>query len=86
MKLEDIFSGELELTASERGYLNLALSELYMTGKARDHFKGHKSRDLMQSVGQKIASLRLTKMVTPDGKRLVSVEEHDEIVQKLCTK
>lgn len=81
MKLEDTFKGELELTASERAYLEHALTDSYMRGGWCP--PGHNKRDFMKGVMAKVYSLKLHRMVTPDGTKLVSVEEHDKIVAEL---
>lgn len=77
-KLEDIFAGLLELTASELAYLRHALAELYMRGGWCP--KGENRRDFTNRVSEKLGTLKLDRMVTPDGSRLVSVEEHAAIV------
>ncbi len=80
-KLEDIFAGTLELTASELAYLRHAVAELYMGGGWCP--KGESRRDFMKRVNEKLGALKLDRMVTPDGSRLVSVEEHTAIVADL---
>lgn len=80
-KLEDVFAGTLELTATERAYLYHALTELYARGGWCP--EGEDRRDLTRRVHEKIGTLKLYRMVTPDGSRLVSVEEHDAIVAEL---
>lgn len=80
-KLEDIFTGSLELTASERAYLHRALEDHYMRGGWCP--KGENRLDLMRRIGDKLGALKLDRMVTPDGSRLVSVEEHAAIVAEL---
>lgn len=84
-KLEDIYAGLLELTSRERSYLAAALIEYYMQGAQNFLFtKGEDKLDFGMRVGAKLgAALKLTQMVTPDGTRLVSVEEHGAIVAKL---
>jgi hypothetical protein len=81
VKLEDIFAGTLELTASERAYLRYAVVELYMSGDCAP--KGVNRRDFTKRILEKLNILKLDRMVTPDGTRLVSVEEHDAIVAAL---
>ncbi len=80
-RLEDLFAGAVELTASERALVLHALTEWYMRGGA--NFPPHNRRELYKSVAGKLSGLKLHRMVTPDGSRLVSVEEHEEIVAKL---
>ena len=80
-KLEDIFAGPLELTASERAYLHRALEDHYLRGGWCP--KGENRRDFMTRVSEKLGVLKLDRMVTPDGSRLVSVEEHAAIVSEL---
>jgi hypothetical protein len=80
-KLEDMFTGPLELTASELAYLRHALAELYMRGGWCP--KGENRRDFTTRVNAKLSALKLDRMVTPDGSRLVSVEEHTAIVAEL---
>ena len=80
-KLEDIFVGALEFTASELAYLRHALVELYMHGGWCP--KGENRRDFNKRVLEKLSRLKLDRMVTPDGSRLVSVEEHAAIVAGL---
>jgi hypothetical protein len=77
-KLEDIFAGSLELTASERSYLHRALEDHYLRGGWCP--KGENRRDLMLRVSAKLGALKLDRMVTPDGTRLVSVEDHAAII------
>jgi len=77
-KLEDIFTGQVELTASELGYLRHAITELYMNGSWCP--KGENRRDFAMRVLAKLGVLKLDRMVTPDGNRLVSVEEHTAMV------
>jgi hypothetical protein len=79
MKLEDIFAGYLELTASEVSYLHHALQELYMRGGWAPN--GKDKRELAKSVSAKLNNMKLFRMVTPDGSRLVSVEEHKELYE-----
>jgi len=79
--LEDVFSGHMELTASERAYLKHAVQELYMNGGWAP--KGVDRREIAKRVFDKLGSLRLTQMVSPDGSRLVSVAEHDAIVAEM---
>lgn len=81
VKLEDIFTGQLELTASELAYLHHAITALYMRGGWCP--KGENRRDFTKSVSEKLGTLKLDRMVTPDGSRLVSVEEHAAIVDEL---
>jgi hypothetical protein len=76
--LEDIFSGFVELEASERAYILHALSEAYMNGGWLP--VGRQPGELMRSIGEKLGVLKLTKMVVPDGSKLVSVAEHDALV------
>ena len=80
-KLEDIFTGSLELTASELAYLRHAVAELYMCGGWCP--KGENRRDFAKRVNEKLSTLKLERMVTPDGSRLVSVEEHAAIVAEI---
>lgn len=80
-KLEDIFVGPLELTASERGYLRKAVEDHYMNGGWCP--EGEDRRDFARRVLAKLSALKLDRMVTPDGTRLVSVEEHAAIVAEL---
>ncbi len=68
-----VFAGHVELTASERGYLGTALSELYMSGGYRGIGDG---RRLRHEVLAALGNLRLDKMVSIDGTRLVSTLEH----------
>ena len=83
-RLEDIFSGHVELTATERGYVLAMLDEAYLSDQPptpaaepdRRSFHGRIVRKL-------IGALRLERMVTPDGSRLVSVEEHAQLVASL---
>jgi hypothetical protein len=77
-KLEDIFAGPLALTATELAYLRHALAELYMRGGWCP--KGENRREFTKRVNEKLSALKLDRMVTPDGSRLVSVEEHAAIV------
>jgi len=78
MSREDIFAGQLELTVSELAYLRHAIAELYIYGGWCP--KGKNPRDFMKLVDAKLGTLKLDRMVTPDGSRLVSVEEHTAIV------
>ena len=80
-KLEDIFTGTLELTASELAYLRYAIQELYMQGGWCP--AGENRRDFAKRVSTKLGVLKLKRMVTPDGSRLVSVDEHAAIVAEL---
>lgn len=77
-KLEDIFTGSLELTASERSYLLSALGDHYLRGGWCP--KGENRRDFMMRISAKLGALKLDRMVTPDGTRLVSVEDHGDLV------
>jgi hypothetical protein len=79
--LEDIFAGRLELTASERAYLLHAVSELYVRGGWAP--KGKNRREVAEGISKKLGALKLERMVTPDGSRLVSPEEHASIVDAL---
>ena len=81
-KLEDIFAGPLELTASELAYLRYAVAELYMRGGWCP--KGENQRDFAKRVNEKLGTLKLDRMVTPDGSRLVSVEDHAAIAAELA--
>lgn len=78
MKLEDIFSGQLELTARELSYLRYVITEAYARGGWCP--AGTNKRTFHKELLAKLSALRLSRMVTPDGTRLVSVEEHDAIV------
>lgn len=78
-ELEDVFVGTLELTASELAYVRYALNNQYMQG-GWPCPKGGSRRELVQRVGTKLSALKLERMVTPDGSRLVSVEEHAALV------
>jgi hypothetical protein len=78
IKLEDIFAGPLELTATELAYLRCAIEEHYMRGGWCP--QGENRIDFARRVGAKLGTLKLDRMVTPDGSRLVSVEEHADIV------
>lgn len=80
-KLQDIFTGPLELTASELAYLHYALNELYMRGGWCP--KGENRLDFTRRLNEKLATLKLDRMVTPNGDRLVSVEEHTAIVTEI---
>ena len=73
-KLEDVFAGTLELFASELACLRHALVELYTRGGWCP--KGENRRDFTTRVLEKLGALKLDRMVTLDGSRLVSVEEH----------
>ena len=80
-KLEDIFAGPLELTVSELACLRHALTELYTRGGWCP--KSENRRDFTKRVSEKLGTLKLDRMVTPDGSRLVSVEDHAAIVAEL---
>ncbi len=77
-KLEDVFAGHLELTASELGYLRNAIVELYIRGGWCP--EGENRQDFAKRVIDKLGTLKLDRMVTPDGSRLVSLEEHATLV------
>lgn len=79
-RLEDVFAGRLELTASERAFVFHALMEWYLNGGGGVP-AGMNRRDFIRAILEKFKALRLEKMVTPDGSRLVSVEEHETIVR-----
>ena len=81
MKLEDVFAGHIELTASERAYAAHALEELYMRGGWSP--SGMDRRTIHRQVAAKIGALPLVQMVAPDGSRLVSVEEHRALVEEI---
>lgn len=76
-KLEDVFAGQIELTATERGYLHNAVHEVYTKG---GWCPGEDRRDFARRVLAKLSALQLVKMVTPDGSRLVTVDEHAAII------
>jgi hypothetical protein len=80
-KLQDIFVGSLELTASELAYLHYALIELYMRGGWCP--KGENRLDFTRRLNEKLGRLKLDRMATPNGDRLVSVEEHADIVTEI---
>lgn len=82
LRLEDVFAGHLELTASERAIVFHALTEWYADGSAGIP-AGTNRRDFIRTIIEKFKTLKLEKMVTPDGSRLVSVEEHAAIVAAL---
>lgn len=82
-KLEDIFAGYLELTASERAYIISAITEFYVRGAPGWMLKEPSRGAVARSAMKKLHALKLTKMVTPDGTQLVTREEHDAIVAKL---
>lgn len=79
-RLEDVFAGRLELTASERALVFHALMEWYANGGGGVP-AGMNRRDFIRTIVEKFKALRLEKMVTPDGSRLVSVGEHETIVR-----
>lgn len=80
-KLEDIYTGSLELTVIELNYLVRAVTDLYMNGGWCP--EGENRREFARQVLQKLGTLKLDRMVTPDGSRLVSVEEHAAMVIEL---
>ena len=80
-KLEDIFAGPIAMTASQRGYVSRAVTDHYMNGGWCP--KGVNRRDFARQVLAKFNALKLDRMVTPDGARLVSVDEHIAIVAEL---
>ncbi len=82
-KLEDEFAGHLELTVSERAYILAALQENYLRGGWFPSCEN--KREFHRRVSAKIANLPLMKMVTPEGDRLVSVDEHQAIVEFLLS-
>ena len=79
-KLEDIYAcaGPLTLTASELVYIRHALGEHYLRGGWCP--EGENRRDFSQRVCAKFNAFKLDRMVTPDGSRRVSVEEHAILV------
>jgi len=81
LPLEDIFTGSLDLTASELAYVRYALAELYMRGGWCP--RGEDRLELTRRLNEKLGALKLDRMVTPDGSRLVSVGEHAAIVATL---
>ncbi len=83
-KLEDVVAGHLELTMSERGLILHALSELYVRGGWAPSYVQDR-RALHKRTAAKIANLPLVRMVAPEGGRLVSVEEHEAIVEFLLS-
>lgn len=78
-RLEDVFAGRVELTASQRSFLQHLLMEWYVSGGSGAP-EGVNRRAFVRGLQEKLSSLRLEKMVTPDGSRLVSVEEHEAMV------
>jgi hypothetical protein len=75
---EDVFSGTVELTARQRGYVIRALEDLYMNGCPGFHFEGGPRKWHRALVRALLDPLKLTKMVSPDGAELVSPEDHRE--------
>lgn len=80
-RLEDIFAGYVELTASERAFILSALMEQYLRGGWFPPCEN--KREFFRQVSAKVDNLKFHRMVTPDGTRLVTVEEHDAIVAEL---
>lgn len=78
-RLEDVFAGRVELTASQRSFLQHLLMEWYVSGGSGAP-EGVNRRAFVCGLQEKLSSLRLEKMVTPDGSGLVSVEEHEAMV------
>jgi hypothetical protein len=81
-RLEDIFAGRLELTAVELAFISHLISEWYMSGGDLPRTGGNRLA-FLQKIRAKFHALNLEKMVSPDGTRLVSVEEHETSVAKL---
>jgi hypothetical protein len=81
-RLEDIFAGRLELTATELAFISHLISEWYMSGGDLPRTGGNRLA-FLQKIRAKFHALNLEKMVSPDGTRLVSVEEHETSVAKL---
>ncbi len=83
-QLFDVFAGYVELTAPELAYVRFALEELYRSGKYPFVDGYSNRREFSIRVGSRLLNkLKLDKMVTPDGLRLVSVAEHEEIVRAI---
>lgn len=70
-RLEDIFVGTLELTASELACFRHAVTEHYMNGGRVP--AGENPRDFTERLLGKLCAFKLARMVTPDGARLVPV-------------
>lgn len=79
-RLYDVFAGRVELTAPQRAYILRLMEDAYINGSGWMP-DGITSREFYREVRLALIDpLKLERMVTPDGKRLVSVEEHDAIV------
>lgn len=79
-RLEDVFAGYVELTASERSYVQFALGEAYAQGGFL--YKGENHREIANRVTEKLLGpLKLTHLVAPDGMCLVSIDEYDAVVR-----
>lgn len=73
-RLEDVFAGNVVLTASQRSHVLFALNEVYMRGDRISVWSDR--REFHRSVVEALGSMRLHLMVSPDGTELLSVVEH----------
>ena len=78
-KLEDIFSGTVELTARQRAFVSSLLSEWYTGGSRPDSPNGVNRRQWVAAISSALLGpLKLAKMVSPDGTEMVTPEEHHQ--------
>ena len=73
-KLEDIFGGRLELTASERAFIRDVLVEWYTSGGRTPDGVANR-RIFIQSILEKFSALKLDMMVAPDRSGMLSVAD-----------
>lgn len=71
-RLQDVFSGIVELTARQRSFVSYLLGSSYMGGDPVPE-AGNRREFYRRLVRSLLGPLRLTQMVSPDGSRLVPV-------------